>query len=96
VLQQYAVLGAGDGASKAPGSTLIGFRTSGGAARDEALAADHPVILEFFTDLNVPPLPPHITAKGALHFITMIPSEPELSSAFANSARQLIATFLPG
>ena len=36
-----------------------------GAAWDEALAADRPVILEFYTDPNVPPLPPHITLKDA-------------------------------
>jgi pyruvate dehydrogenase (quinone) len=36
-----------------------------GAAWDEALAADRPVILECYTDPNVPPLPPHITLKEA-------------------------------
>ena len=36
-----------------------------GAAWEEALAADRPVILEFYTDPNVPPLPPHITLKDA-------------------------------
>jgi pyruvate dehydrogenase (quinone) len=67
-----------------------------GAAWDEALAADRPVILEFFTDPNVPPLPPHITAKEAVHFMTMIPSEPELGSVLKNSAKELISTILPG
>jgi pyruvate dehydrogenase (quinone) len=32
-----------------------------GAAWDEALAADRPVVLEAVTDPNIPPLPPHIT-----------------------------------
>ena len=36
-----------------------------GAAWDEALSADRPVILEAYTDPNVPPLPPHITLKDA-------------------------------
>ena len=39
-----------------------------GAAWDEALAADRPVILEAYTDPNVPPLPPHITLKEAKNF----------------------------
>jgi pyruvate dehydrogenase (quinone) len=66
-----------------------------GAAWDEALAADRPVILEFYTDPNVPPLPPHITLKDAEHFMTMIPKEPELGSVLKNSAKALIATILP-
>ena len=67
-----------------------------GAAWDEALAADRPVILEFYTDPNVPPLPPHITLKDALNFMTMIPSEPELGSVLKNSAKELLSTILPG
>ena len=67
-----------------------------GAAWDEALAADRPVILEFFTDPNVPPLPPHITLKDAVNFMTMIPSEPELGSTLKNSAKELLSTILPG
>ena len=40
-----------------------------GAAWDEALAADRPVVLEVKTDPEVPPLPPHITLEAgeALH-----------------------------
>ena len=67
-----------------------------GAAWDEALAADRPVILEFFTDPNVPPLPPHITFKDAINFMSMIPSEPELGSVLKNSAKELLSTILPG
>jgi pyruvate dehydrogenase (quinone) len=67
-----------------------------GAAWDEALGADRPVILEFYTDPNVPPLPPHITLKDAANFMTMIPDEPELGSVLKNSAKELISTILPG
>ncbi len=67
-----------------------------GAAWDEALSADRPVILEAYTDPNVPPLPPHITVKDAMHFMTMMPSEPELSSVLKNSAKELLSTVLPG
>jgi len=45
-----------------------------GPAWDRALAADGPVVLEFVTDPQIPPLPPHVrvsqmkkTAKGLLH-----------------------------
>jgi pyruvate dehydrogenase (quinone) len=67
-----------------------------GAAWDEALAADRPVILEAYTDPNIPPLPPHITLKDAAHFMTMMGSEPELASVLKNSAKELLATVLPG
>src|SRR6185312_5046857 len=58
-----------------------------GAAWDEALAADRPVILECYTDPNVPPLPPHITLKDARHFLTMMASEPELGSVLKGSMK---------
>lgn len=66
-----------------------------GAAWDEALSADRPVVLEAYTDPNVPPLPPHITLKEAKNFISMIPSEPELGSVLKNSAKELLTSVLP-
>jgi pyruvate dehydrogenase (quinone) len=66
-----------------------------GAAWDQALAADRPVILECYTDPNVPPLPPHITLKDAKNFMTMTASEPELGSVLENSAKQLLSSILP-
>jgi pyruvate dehydrogenase (quinone) len=67
-----------------------------GAAWDEALSADRPVILEAYTDPNVPPLPPHITLEEAAHFMTMLETEPELPSVLKNSVKELISTFVPG
>ncbi|WP_158668234.1 thiamine pyrophosphate-requiring protein [Bradyrhizobium guangdongense] len=67
-----------------------------GAAWDEALSADRPVVLEAYTDPNVPPLPPHITLKDAKNFVSMIPSEPELGSVLKNSAKELLTSVLPG
>ncbi|MCQ8280002.1 thiamine pyrophosphate-requiring protein [Acetobacteraceae bacterium KSS8] len=70
-----------------------------GAAWDEALRADRPVILEARTDPNVPPLPPHITAKDARNFLTGLVSEPELGSVLKNSATEVLSSvksFLPG
>ncbi len=67
-----------------------------GAAWDEALSADRPVILEAYTDPNVPPLPPHISIKDAYHFTTMMFSEPELGSVLKNTAKEVLASVLPG
>ena len=67
-----------------------------GAAWDEALSADRPVILEAFTDPNVPPLPPHITLKDAKNFMFMMRDEPELGSVLKNSAKELLTSILPG
>ena len=67
-----------------------------GAAWDEAFAADRPVIMNVYADPNVPPLPPHITFKDAKNFLTMTASEPELGSVIKNSAKELLASVLPG
>jgi len=67
-----------------------------GAAWDEALAADRPVVMNVYTDANVPPLPPHITLKDAANFTKMTLSEPELGSVLLNSAKQVLASILPG
>lgn len=66
-----------------------------GPAWDEALAADRPVILEMRTDPNVPPLPPHITAKDARNFLSSLWREPERASVVKNSTRQMLASVLP-
>jgi pyruvate dehydrogenase (quinone) len=67
-----------------------------GAAWDEALSANRPVILEAYTDPNVPPLPPHITLKDARHFMTSLLDEPERGSVIVNSAKEVLASVLPG
>lgn len=41
-----------------------------GAAWDEALASDVPVVLEVKTDPEVPPLPPHISFEQAKNFLS--------------------------
>src|SRR6195952_34081 len=66
-----------------------------GAAWDEALSADRPVVMNIYTDPNVPPLPPHITFKDAKNFVTMMASEPELGSVLKNSVKQVLANVLP-
>jgi pyruvate dehydrogenase (quinone) len=66
-----------------------------GAAWDEALASDRPVILEAYTDPNIPPLPPHITLKDAKNFMMMMRDEPELGSVLKNSAKELLTSIIP-
>ncbi len=41
-------------------------------ARDSALNVDRPVVLEAYTDPDVPPLPPHITFKRARAYASAI------------------------
>jgi pyruvate dehydrogenase (quinone) len=65
-------------------------------AWDEALAADRPVILNIYADPNVPPLPPHVTLKNARHFMSMMATEPELASVVKNTAKEVLASLLPG
>jgi len=67
-----------------------------GAAWDEALSADRPVIYEAYTDPNVPPLPPHITLKDAKNFMFMMRDEPELGSVLKNTAKELLTSLVPG
>jgi pyruvate dehydrogenase (quinone) len=43
-----------------------------GPAWDQALAADRPTLIEVVTDPNVPPLPPHVTAKQAKAYLSAI------------------------
>jgi pyruvate dehydrogenase (quinone) len=68
-----------------------------GAAWDEALESNVPVVLEVKTDPDVPPLPPHITLKQAKAFTSdLLSPDPDEGGVIAGSARQLLASVLPG
>ena len=68
-----------------------------GAAWDEALASDRPVVLEVKTDPEVPPLPPHITLKQAKNFTSMlVEGDPDESGVLVGAARQVLSSVLPG
>jgi pyruvate dehydrogenase (quinone) len=68
-----------------------------GAAWEEALAADRPVVLEFKTDPEVPPLPSHITFEEARNFLsTIVEGDPKEGSMIAGAARQVLSAILPG
>lgn len=66
-------------------------------AWEEALAADHPVVLEVKTDPNVPPLPPHITLQQAEAFTTtLLKGDPEERNVIMDTAREVLSGILPG
>ena len=68
-----------------------------GAAWDEALAADRPVVLEVKSDPEVPPLPPHVTLQQAKHFAeTLVKGDPREGSVIVETARQVLSAVLPG
>lgn len=63
----------------------------------EALASDRPVVLEFKTDPEVPPLPSHISFDQAKKFMTtIVKGDPEEGSMLAGVARQVLSAILPG
>lgn len=67
------------------------------AAWDEAFAADRPVLLEFKTDPNVAPLPPHITLKQAKKFAqTLLKGDPDEAGVLVSTAKQVLGSVIPG
>ena len=62
----------------------------------DAFAADRPVVLEAFTDPDVPPLPPHITLKQAQAFAsTLIKGDPSEWQVIKETAKELVADLMP-
>jgi pyruvate dehydrogenase (quinone) len=67
------------------------------AAWATALAADRPVVLEVKTDPNVPPLPPHITAKEAKAFLAaIVKGDRGAAHVFTRLAREWLRHALGG
>jgi len=64
-----------------------------GAAWDEALSADRPCVVDFRTDPEIPPLPPHITFEQAKNFVTSLLHDPSRSAIIRDSMKQLMDTF---
>ncbi|AOK06108.1 thiamine pyrophosphate-binding protein [Burkholderia latens] len=68
-----------------------------GAAWDEALASDRPVVLEVKSDPEVPPLPPHVTLQQAKHFAeTLLKGDAREANVIVETARQVLSAVLPG
>jgi pyruvate dehydrogenase (quinone) len=63
-----------------------------GRCWDEAMALRRPVVVDAFTDPDVPPLPPHIEPKQAKHLLaSIIKGDPERWRVIKQSAKQLWA-----
>jgi pyruvate dehydrogenase (quinone) len=61
-----------------------------GAAWDQALGADCPVVIDARTDPNVPPMPPHITLEQAKSFFeAMLKGDSESKEVLRTTAQQL-------
>lgn len=62
-------------------------------AWETALMADRPVVIEFLTDPNVPPLPPHISREQALAYASALAKvDPDEWNIIRQSAKQLLAS----
>lgn len=65
-------------------------------AMEEAFSADRPVVLEAYTDPNVPPLPPHITFKQAEGFASALAKgDPREGGIIKQSIEGVLDTVLP-
>ncbi|MFS0827542.1 thiamine pyrophosphate-requiring protein [Pseudomonas phoenicis] len=66
-------------------------------AWEKALASDVPVLIEFKTDPNVAPLPPHIKLAQAKKFTsTLLKGDPDEVGVIKQTAKQLLSSVLPG
>ncbi|MGA1858709.1 thiamine pyrophosphate-requiring protein [Azospirillum sp. 11R-A] len=66
------------------------------AVWDEAMATRGPVLVEAYTDPNVPPLPPHITLKNAAAMMaTLAKGDPEVWDMLKDTAKDLVQSYLP-
>ncbi len=67
-----------------------------GAAWDQALEADRPVVLEAVTDPNVPPLPPHIKLEQAKELMTALAKgDPNIGGIIKQAFKGKVEEFLP-
>jgi pyruvate dehydrogenase (quinone) len=60
------------------------------------LNADRPVVINAYTDPDVPPLPPHITFEEAKDFMfAMLHDDPDRAGVIAQSIKQVVGDVLP-
>ena len=65
-----------------------------GAAWDEALSAERPVVLEVKTDPEIAPLPPHISLKQAKQFMFAMTKDEDAGHVIRDTARQVVNALL--
>jgi pyruvate dehydrogenase (quinone) len=77
---------------------LVGIKVDSpgqvGAAWDQALAADRPVLIEAITDPEVPPLPPHITFEQAKKMMKALRSDPARGEIMKQSIKGKLEEFV--
>lgn len=68
-----------------------------GKAWEQAFAAERPVLIEFISDPDVPPLPPHIRWAQAKSYMTALAKgDPDEIGIIRQSVRDMMAGLLPG
>lgn len=64
---------------------------------ERAFSMDRPVVVDAYTDPEVPPLPPHITFEQARNYtISMVKGDPRTWRFLKQTAKQMVDTVLPG
>src|SRR5579884_997197 len=67
-----------------------------GPALDEALSSSRPVVLDVYTDPNVPTLPPHITFQQAKNYSTaLLQGDPEEGPIIVESVKSVVEGIIP-
>ena len=65
-----------------------------GQVWNEALAADRPVVINAYTDPEVPPLPPHINFEQAKHFaLSLSKGDPHMEGSIRQSLRGMASKY---
>lgn len=76
---------------------LVGLRLERpediGPMLDEAWRWNRPVVINAYTDPNVPPLPPHITFEQARNYMSMLLREPAAAGIAAQTAKGMMARY---
>jgi pyruvate dehydrogenase (quinone) len=65
-----------------------------GAAWDQALAADRPVVIEAITDPEVPPLPPHIRFEQVREMAHALPGDPARGQIMREAIKGKVDEFI--
>lgn len=64
---------------------------------EKALAAERPVVVDAYTDPEVPPLPPHITLEQARNYLlSMVKGDPHRWRMLKQSAKEMVEGRIPG
>jgi pyruvate dehydrogenase (quinone) len=65
-----------------------------GGAWERALSADRPVVLEAYTDPNVPPLPPHIKKEQAEAYLSaLLHGDPDTYGIVKMTTKEVLRSF---